>query len=99
MNENKVKKNCKFYNKPEICQEIREDGNCYQCIIANYEIVQKENIRLCSKVTELEIENKKLRTEISREGLQKVESKIKTELVDYDYAPIKHRGRKNKTNR
>ncbi len=63
MSDNKVKKNCKYFNIPQVCKQ--SDNNCYGCEISRCEIAEKDVIRLRKQIDDLEKENTKLKVELA----------------------------------
>ena len=61
MSRDTVKRNCPFFNDSISCEKLQPKRNCYQCPLANFEILKSENERLRSHSNEIEKENKQLR--------------------------------------
>lgn len=45
-NNNRIYKQCRFFENDETCRAIQPDMNCYQCEISRYKIAQLEVERL-----------------------------------------------------
>lgn len=74
---NKVKTDCRFYDRPEICKEIQVDCNCYACDIARCKILENDRIvkgadfiQLERKIQILEYNNARLTEALGLEGLK-----------------------------
>ena len=72
MSENKLKKDCRFFDRPEICKEIQKDCNCYQCDIAIKELLENSQDIRNREVNRLKEENYKLRNFLADKILDEI---------------------------
>lgn len=94
-NANKVKKNCKFYNRPVICSALQPECNCYQCVIAERDILAAQEKHLRNQISELERENSFLRSKLSKQYISELEKELTAPVYDmnpdYEKHPTKRR--------
>lgn len=81
-NENKVKKNCRFYNRPVICAALQPERNCYQCVIAERDILATQQKHLQDKIRQLERENSLLKSKLCEEYLSEIEKELSAPVYD-----------------
>lgn len=62
MSVNTVKKNCPFYDDEENCKKLQPKRNCYQCPVAEAEILRGNLDREYKRNHILEVENQNLKT-------------------------------------
>lgn len=81
MSVNTVKKNCPFYDDVENCKKLQSKRNCYQCPVAEAEILRGDLERNYKKCRTLEIENQNLKTLLGEKVLGEYQEWLKYKAV------------------
>lgn len=77
-----VRRDCRFFNDPEVCRKLKSDQNCYGCIITELDSARQTVLQLHKKNDQLEKENKALKLLLGEQTLQEYFQEQK----DYDEA-------------